>query len=310
MLSIADRALIAEAARVLENPSFLLRASDMLGKPAESLMKRLPGPAQRSLSKAVQGSLNRALHLAIASLDVPTPGLAPVTAAGSDVDASSAVARTFRHSQWHTAASAATGFAGGFFGLAGLSVELPVTTGLMLRSIAAIARELGEDLGDPAVRLECLSVLALGSKVAAPIDAAFVDDAGQPLDATGHGDSAYWTARIGMAMAIRSAARYAAGLSAAEVARAMAEGSAPLLAKLVAMIAARFQVVVSEKTLAQALPVIGAASGAALNAAFADHFNKVARLHFGLRRLERSHGTAAVRAAYLGVVEAQRVPNR
>ncbi|MSP92457.1 MAG: EcsC family protein [Myxococcales bacterium] len=310
MLSAADRALVAEAARILENPSFLLRASDLLGKPAESLMKRLPAPAQRSLSKAVQGSLDRALHMAIASLDVPTPGLAPVTVAGSAVDASDAVARTYRHGQWHTAASAAVGFAGGFFGLAGLSVELPLTTAVMLRSIAAIARELGEDLTDPAVRLECLSVLALGSKLAAPIDAAFVDDAGQPIDAGAHGDSAYWTARVGMALAVRSAARYVAGRSTADMARAMAEGSAPLLVKLVTLIAARFQVVVSEKTVAQALPVIGAASGAALNAAFSDHFNRVARLHFGLRRLERSHGTAAVRTEYLAAVERQKADGR
>ena len=41
--------------------------------------------------------------------------------------------------------SAASGAAGGAFGLASLPVELPVSTTIMLRSIADIARAEGED---------------------------------------------------------------------------------------------------------------------------------------------------------------------
>jgi hypothetical protein len=52
------------------------------------------------------------------------------------------------------------------------------------------------------------------------------------------------------------------------------------------------------KLSAQAAPLIGAAAGAAINLAFLEHFRSVARGHFTLRRLERTHGTAPVRAAY------------
>jgi EcsC protein family len=46
--------------------------------------------------------------------------------------------------------------AGGTFGLAALPVELPVSTTIMLRSIADIARSEGEDLSDPETALACV----------------------------------------------------------------------------------------------------------------------------------------------------------
>src|SRR5271167_5034162 len=76
-----------------------------------------------------------------------------------------------------------------------------------------------------------------------------------------------------------------------------AEG-APVLVRLIAQIASRFGVVVTQKLAAQAVPVIGALGGAAVNYAFIDHFQEVARAHFVVRRLERRYGKSAVRAAY------------
>ena len=43
---------------------------------------------------------------------------------------------------------------------------------------------------------------------------------------------------------------------------------------------------------------LGALGGAAVNYAFIDHFQEVARAHFVVRRLERRYGKSAVRAAY------------
>jgi EcsC protein family len=57
-------------------------------------------------------------------------------------------------------------------------------------------------------------------------------------------------------------------------------------------------VVVTQKIAAQAVPVIGALGGAAVNYAFIDHFQEVARAHFVVRWLERRYGKDAVRAAY------------
>ena len=55
---------------------------------------------------------------------------------------------------------------------------------------------------------------------------------------------------------------------------------------------------VSEKLAAQAAPILGAIGGAAVNAAFADHFQTLARGHFIVRRLERRHGASLVAFEY------------
>ncbi|MGM9458182.1 EcsC family protein, partial [Lacticaseibacillus rhamnosus] len=58
--------------------------------------------------------------------------------------------------------AAVSGALGGAFGLATIAVELPVSTTLMLRSIAEIAREEGEDIETPEGALACIQVFALG----------------------------------------------------------------------------------------------------------------------------------------------------
>jgi len=68
--------------------------------------------------------------------------------------------------------------------------------------------------------------------------------------------------------------------------------------RLLAQIASRFGLVVSQKVAAQAIPVLGAIGGAAVNAAFVDHFQTLARGHFIVRRLERTYGKGTVRRAY------------
>jgi hypothetical protein len=44
--------------------------------------------------------------------------------------------------------------------------------------------------------------------------------------------------------------------------------------------------------------VIGAATGAAINLVFMDHFQEMARGHFVVRRLERKYGRELVQANY------------
>ena len=72
----------------------------------------------------------------------------------------------------------------------------------------------------------------------------------------------------------------------------------PVIVRLIAQVATRFGVVVTQKAAAQAIPVIGAVGGAAVNYAFIDHFQSVARGHFTVRRLEQKHGKDIVFAAY------------
>jgi hypothetical protein len=63
-------------------------------------------------------------------------------------------------------------------------------------------------------------------------------------------------------------------------------------------VAARFGLVVTQKVAAQALPVVGALGGAAVNYAFIEHFQEVARGHFTVRRLERLYGKDKIRTEY------------
>jgi hypothetical protein len=146
---------------------------------------------------------------------------------------------------------------------------------IMLRAIAEIARSEGEDLSDPETSLACLQVFALGGRAGS-------DDASE---------SGYFAIRGLLAKSVTEAARFIAERGIA------AEGS-PALVRLVALVASRFGVVVTQKVAAQAVPIVGALGGAAVNYAFVEHFQNVARGHFTVRRLERRYGKEAVRTEY------------
>jgi hypothetical protein len=60
-------------------------------------------------------------------------------------------------------------------------------------------------------------------------------------------------------------------------------------------------VAVSEKSIVQAVPLLGAVGGGTVNAVFIDHFQDVAWAHFTIRRLERKYGPPRVKAFYDGV---------
>jgi hypothetical protein len=179
------------------------------------------------------------------------------------------------HNHVHKICTTATGAVGGFFGFKALAVELPVSTILMLRSIGEIARSHGELLDQPEARLACMQVFALGGNSS--------DD-----DAM---DNAYLAFRAALANEMRMAAAW------------LAEGvggkkSQPALVKLIQTIATRFGIVVEEKLVAQAIPVIGAVGGAAINLTFIDHFQDKAEGHFIFRQMERKYGAQTVESAY------------
>ncbi|HUB05811.1 MAG TPA: EcsC family protein [Myxococcales bacterium] len=247
----ARRALQDARAR-LERTTLADRLLDGLGRPLERGLARLPDRAKRLVEAGTYKSLETALRLALGTLPEP---------AASD-----------SRDGLHQAAVALTG-ASGFFGLAALPFELPITTGLMLRSIADIARSYGEDLRDPGARLACLEVFALrgGGGQDAPVG--------------------YFGVRTVLSRTLREAALYLASGGAAEA-------EAPILVKLIAQIAERFGLSVSERAAATAVPIVGAVGGAAVNFVFLRHFQELAHGHFTVRRLERAYGEAAVKAAY------------
>jgi hypothetical protein len=164
---------------------------------------------------------------------------------------------------------------GGALGASAVLVELPVSTTIMLRSIARIAQSEGEDLSDPEVALACLQVFALGGRTGSD----------------NFHESGYFAVRAAMARSVTRALQQVAG-------RGVIDEGSSAIARLLAQIGARFGAVVSQKLAAQAVPVLGAIGGAALNTAFVDHFQTIARGHFTVRRLERAYGKGTVRREY------------
>ena len=246
---------LRRAIACLEGASFAQRLTDAVGRPIGALTRNVPLPARRAVAHASESALRAALKLALRTIDMKR---APNSAHRA-----------------HKFAAAASGAIGGAFGLAALPVELPFSTTILLRSIAEIAREEGEDLSAPQASLACLEVFALGGKEEE--EALF--------------ESGYFAVRAALAKSVSDSARFVAS-------QGLAAQSAPAVVRLISQIAARFGVIVSEKIAAQAAPVLGAIGGAAVNAAFAEHFQTLARGHFIVRRLERTHGPNLVAFEY------------
>jgi hypothetical protein len=254
-LSSPDIEDLRTAKRLLEIPGLAARISNYVGAPIEQGIALLPKKWNAAVNAATRKSIEAALDVALWSLDHKR------AAAPSN--------------RWHKLAAGTAGAAGGVFGLSALALELPVSTTIMLRSIADIARSQGENLQLPEARLECVQVLALGA-------------------GTSSGDASetgYFAARAAMAKAVSDAVQHLAS-------RGLSQQGAPALVRLIALIASRFSVVVSEKAAAQAVPVLGALGGAVINTLFIDHFQDMGKGHFTVRRLERAHGRDAVKRIY------------
>lgn len=67
---------------------------------------------------------------------------------------------------------------------------------------------------------------------------------------------------------------------------------------LITTIAPKLAAVLGQKLAAQAVPILGAVSGAALNAAFLSYYREVARVRFELLKLGQLYGTDAVEAEF------------
>jgi hypothetical protein len=269
-MSEKDLAVLAATVNQLERPSLATKLAALVGMPVEKLLGWLPDPIQDQVDRVTEEALTTALAVAMKTMNddsVKTP--------------------------WnltHKVAATLSGVTGGMFGAPALFAELPVTTVIIMRSIADIARSKGEDLSNPAARLACLEVFALGSGgKQAPRDTAEVMREGTRKDED-YVRATYFVARAAMAQQVTAAAEVLTRGAAAE------GGSA--LTKLIAKIASRFGIAVSEKAAAQAVPIVGAIGGGLINALFMDHFQNTAEAHFTVRKFEREYGADVGRREY------------
>jgi hypothetical protein len=256
-LTDIDLADLRQAKLLLENPGLAARITNLIGTPLEKGLAMLPKGANELIAKASHKALETALSVSLATMDK------------QNKQATNWLHKTF---------AGLSGAAGGAFGLPALAVELPVSTTIILRSIADIARSEGEDIENPATQLACLEVFALGGS-------------SQSDNAV---ESGYFAVRAALAKTISEATQYMAATS-------LAQQTAPPLVRMVSQIAARFGIPVTQKAIAQSLPVVGAAGGALINTLFIDHFQNMSRGHFVVRRLERKYGADVIKQAYLAI---------
>lgn len=72
---------------------------------------------------------------------------------------------------------------------------------------------------------------------------------------------------------------------------------------LIATIAPRLAAVLGQKLAAQAVPLLGAVTGAALNATFLNYYREIARIRFALLKLAETHGAEPVLDAFRKATE-------
>src|SRR6476619_4189110 len=123
-LTDEDRADLKSAVRQLESLGFGMKAANALGTPIERAIESLPAKGRALVQDATKRALDACLKIALSSLGKSTS--------------------TGSLDTLHKATCTVSGAIGGFFGMYGLPVELPVSTAIMLRSIANIARSEGE----------------------------------------------------------------------------------------------------------------------------------------------------------------------
>lgn len=272
-----DLADLKVAVALLETPSLTMQIAGVVGKPIEWVLDNLPNGASKQIQKAVRAALNKSVDAALLTM--------------SGMQAEEASNKT------HVGLAAVSGAVGGFFGLPGTLLELPVSTTIMMRSVADVARSQGFDVSDPLIKAECIQVFALGG----------------PSEDDDAAESAYYGMRNAMVAVAKEvgkgltevAAREAAAAAAATASAGFrsATNAAPkemgnLLVRLVEAVAARFGVQVTEKMAAQSVPVVGAVSGATINSLFINHFQNMAKGHFIVLRLEQTYGKDVVQAQY------------
>jgi hypothetical protein len=238
----------------LERPDFAARLAEYAGRPVEHIFRVMPRAANARLNKVVETTILSCLKLAIGSLR-ERPRRRPASRRSSVL-------------------AGINGGVSGFFGLAALPVELPLTTTLMLREIADIARHHGEDLSNLEARLACIEVLGLGTR--------------RPQ---GGIEVGYYASRAMLSKLVADASSHL-------IERGVTGVSAPAVSSLLAEIIRRFGLVASERVAASALPVAGALGGATVNFLFMNHFQRVAHGHFTIRRLERHYGKEIVHGYY------------
>ncbi|WP_405574461.1 EcsC family protein [Winogradskyella sp. Asnod2-B02-A] len=183
-----------------------------------------------------------------------------------------------------TGTGALSGFFGSTtgFGTAIFASEVTLTTKFLMRTIMDIARSEGEDIYTLEGQMACLQVFALGGDS--------IEDDGM--------EASYYTTRMALNSALSNVSAASIKMSLDSLVKGASALGTNAVGNFLSKIATRLSLLISEKFLAQAVPIIGAIGGGGLNYVFVDHFQNMATAHFTIRRLERKYGEEVVRLSY------------
>ncbi len=252
----------------MQDTGLLMQGIDKVGTFVETGMRKIPKPVQRWLQKQVNKILMATLKANLVTLQKGKKFKNPSKKTYKTLVTSSGVA---------------SGVFGSTTGIGTVifTSEMALSTKFIMRSIMDIARSHGEDLYHIDTQLACLQVFAFGNS---------------SKDSDGL-ETSYYTTRVAMNSAVKEATKYITQSGLKDLSKLLVTSTNPLI-KLLGTIAGRFTVQVSEKFIAQAIPIAGAIGGGSLNYAFINHFQRIAEAHFTMRALERKYSNELIMKTY------------
>lgn len=253
-ISRRDSLELKRARYLLEKEGIAIRAATLLGDAAEKIVRCCPRRIQQSVEDSCVVGLEKSWEFSMTTM-------------GSRKEPP----KTEQQHRRYVIVSGALGGAG----IVTLFAELPVTTVIMMRAVADVARNEGEDFGCFGTKVACLQAFALGGGIVDP-----------HTGATG-----YYASRGLLEKPLGESTRYIAKKGAVGI-------GAPFAVQLLAKIGIRYQAWLSAKAAAGVIPLAGACMGAAVNVVYINYVHEKARGHFIIRRLERKYGAEVVRAQY------------
>lgn len=271
-ISSEDRDALAQAKSSMHNLSWAIRNVNKVGNTVETGIKFVPEKVLLKVQKITESVLLKIIKANLLTIQKNKSFKKPSK-------------KTYKGVV--TGTGAISGFFGSStgFGTAIFASEVTLTTKFLMRTIMDIARSEGEDIYTLEGQMACLQVFALGGGSKNDDDL----------------ETSYYTTRLALNSAINKVSASGIKITLDSLAKGVGVLGSNAIGNFLSKIATRLSLLISEKFLAQAVPVIGAIGGGGLNYVFVDHFQKMATAHFTIRRLERKYGEAEIKSVFQSI---------
>ncbi|NRD18666.1 EcsC family protein [Winogradskyella eckloniae] len=268
-ISPEDKILLSNAKSSMHNLSWAIRNINKVGNTVETGVKFVPKKVLLKVQKITESVLLKIIQANLLTIQKNKKFSKPSK-------------KTYKGIV--TSTGAISGFFGAStgFGTAIFASEVTLTTKFLMRTIMDIARSEGEDIYTLEGQMACLQVFALGGE----------SNNDDDLDAS------YYTTRLTLNSAINNVSASGIKVTLDNLAKGAGVLGSNAIGSFLSNIASRLSLFISEKFVAQAVPLIGALGGGGLNYVFVDHFQKMATAHFTIRRLERKYGENNIKQIY------------